>query len=66
MLVLLCLQTMDEHTSLVLALQLVALACIACALLLYLLRRIRPQPTGLQTKEVSIILSLNFINFTPL
>lgn len=42
---------MDDHTSIVLALQLVALACIACALLLYLLRRIRPQPTGLQTKE---------------
>ncbi|KAK3927187.1 D-beta-hydroxybutyrate dehydrogenase, mitochondrial [Frankliniella fusca] len=43
--------SMDDHTSIVLALQLVALACIACALLLYLLKRIRPQPAGLQTKE---------------
>ncbi|XP_034232133.1 D-beta-hydroxybutyrate dehydrogenase, mitochondrial [Thrips palmi] len=42
---------MDDNTSIVLALQLLALCCIACALLLYLLRRIRPQPASLQTKE---------------
>lgn len=48
---------MDDNTSIVLALQLLALCCIACALLLYLLRRIRPQTASLQTKEVGVIMS---------
>lgn len=42
---------MDDHTSIVLALQLVALCCIASALIMYLLKRMRSQPTGIQTKE---------------
>ena len=42
---------MDDQTSIVLALQLVALCCIACALVLYLLRRMMPRDS-LQTKEV--------------
>lgn len=51
---------MDDQTSIVLALQLVALGCIACALVLYLLRRMKPNPKAtLQTKEVPVIYSVN-------